>query len=140
MMIASISETPISVQISWAVIAAYGIQLLKKIQAIPFVNFETQNANRWLSALIAAAVGAGITFTFNKAAGILTMAGLTLPNIYHFVSLAIQQFAMQHGVYKTMIAPPLPGRIQEEVRRVNGGGPVAVVPVQVIPLPSEVKL
>lgn len=119
------AETPISVQISWAVMASYGIQWAKKLNTIPFVNFETENANRIFSIIVAAAIGAGITFTFNRTAGILSVGGLTLPNLYHFVSFGIQQFAMQHGVYKTMIAPALPGKIQEEVRK-NGHAEVKV--------------
>lgn len=112
-------------KLSTAIIAAYGIQWLKSLKTVPFINYEAQNLNRALSILVATLSGAGIYFTFDHQAGTLMITGLTAVNAFHFVSHALQQFAMQHVTYKAAIAPPLPGVTQDQIRKNGHGDPPA---------------
>ncbi len=113
----------VGTQLSSAVISAYLIQWVKSWQKVPGINFETQNLNRILAIIVACLAGSGIYMTFDPSAGRAVIEGLTLVNAYHFIAHAVQQFALQHATYKGIIAPPLPGPAQEEIRKngKNGG-------------------
>jgi hypothetical protein len=124
----------VSTQLSTAVIVAYLIQWVKKLQFIPGVNFDTENINRWVAIGAACLTGSGIYITFDPSAGKAVIAGLTLLNVYHFIAHAAQQFALQHATYKGIIAPPLPGPAQQEIRRINGEAKALAL---VVPVPPE---
>lgn len=110
----------VGVQLSWAVINAYVIQWLKKANFIPGVTFDTANINRVIAILFAAAASSGIGIVYDKSAGNLLITGISIVAIYHFISGTVQQFALQHAIYKGIIAPPLAGPVQEQIRK-NGG-------------------
>jgi hypothetical protein len=118
----------VSTQLSSAVIAAYVIQKVKSWQKIPGINFDTENLNRWLAIAVACLTGSGIYVTFDPGVGRAVIEGLTVGNAYHFIAHAVQQFALQHATYKGIIAPPLPGPAQEEIRKngKNGGNHATV--------------
>lgn len=129
------TATVVGVQISWAVITAYGIQWLKRLSFIPFVNFDTENLNRFLAILCAVGTSSGIGFIFNRTGpGIFSMAvtGISVSSVYHLISGTVQQFALQHAVYKGIIAPPLAGPIQQVIRR-NGGDTEKVTAADIPP-------
>jgi hypothetical protein len=115
----------IGAQLSWAIIASYAIEYTKKLEVIPWVNYETQNLNRLVSMLVAAATSSGLAFIWNRQAGSLLITGISLSAIYHFISQTIQQYALQHAAYKALIAPSLPGPVQD-VERKNGHAVVAI--------------
>ena len=102
--------------ISLAVVTPYLLQWLKGQKWFPFLSYTSGTMNRWITALVAAAAGFGIGVSFNSDAGVLTVTGLTLAGLWAGTQHAIVQWAMQHGAYKTLIAPALPGAVQATER------------------------
>lgn len=102
--------------VSLAVVMPYLFQWLKGQRWFPLLSYTSDNMNRWITALLAAFAGFGIGMNFNSVAGVLTISGLTVAGISAGVQHALVQWAMQHGAYKTLIAPPLPGAVQATKR------------------------
>lgn len=109
-------STSLEKHISLAVALPYILQWLKGQRWFPLLSYTSDNLNRWMTALVAVAMGFGIGINFNQAAGVLTVTGLTLAGLSAGVQHALVQWAMQHGAYKTLIAPPMPGAVQATKR------------------------
>ena len=105
----------VSSQATLAIITAFGLQWLKSRPWFPLLNFNTDRLNQAVSTAVAIVSSVGILATFEH--GVLTISGLTAANVYHIVSRAVEQYAMQHATYKMAIAPPLPGVMQDADRK-----------------------
>lgn len=103
-------------QLSLALLVPYALQWLKGQKWFPLVKYTTDNLNRLVAAVAAFIAGFGIAINFDDAAGTLTVTGLTLAGLWTGAQHAVQQFLMQHTVYKLAIAPPKPGIEQSEER------------------------
>jgi len=106
------NETALSAQITVAVVSTYALQLLKQSRFFPWLTVESQTLNRIAGSVIAFLTSVGILVTFNHAAGILTISGLTVANLLHAGSHFVEQWAMQQVAYKGIVAPPMPGAMQ----------------------------
>jgi len=107
-------------QITLAVLVPYILQWLKGQTWFPLVGFNSGGMNRFVAAVVAIIGGFGLATHFDGAGGVLTISGLTIPNVWQGILHSAQQFLMQHAVYKTAIAPPLPGPTQSAAREGTG--------------------
>ena len=82
------------------------IQWLKNTKLVPFINENSTTLNRWVSWLAAFVSGAGIHFTFNHDAGVLTVTGLTAGVIIHTVTVTCKQYAVQWLIYRGVLKGP----------------------------------
>jgi hypothetical protein len=101
-------------QFTLAAMVSFALQWLKAQPWFPWVTVETQKINRATSIALAALSGVGIFVTWNHDAGTLMISGLKAANLWHVGVKVVQQFAMQHVLYKAVIAPPIPGVMQSE--------------------------
>lgn len=93
-------------QISAATIAVSIIQWLKKTTILPFVNENSAWINRIVATLAAFVTSVGIHYSFDVAGGVLTVSGLIWSNILHSVWDIVKAYAVQHLIYKGIIAGP----------------------------------
>jgi hypothetical protein len=111
----------------------YLLQWLKGKSGFPLMSYNSETLNRWFTAFVALCTGLGIQMSFNAGAGTLLISGLTFASVASAAQHAAFQWAMQHGVYKTMIAPSLPGAVQSTQRQT----PDAVVLEPMMNKPGE---
>ncbi len=90
---------------------AWLIQRLKNSTLFPWINAETEKLNHLVSALAATLLAAGIALTSDwdpqTHTFILTVSGLSLLNVLHFVWSALGNYVMQKGWFKVLYAPPV---------------------------------
>jgi hypothetical protein len=98
-------------QATVAVLVSFAIQWIKKSSAFPWLTIETHKLNTLVSVIVAFASGFGIFATWDH--GTLAISGLTGVNLAHALTRIVQQWTFQHVAYRTVIAPPLPGAIQQ---------------------------
>jgi hypothetical protein len=110
------SAPTIETQVTLAVALPYLLQWLKGKSGFPLMSYNSQALNRTFTALVAFCASLGIHITFNSIAGTLLISGLTLSTIVTALQHGAFQWMMQHGVYKMMIAPSLPGAVQASKR------------------------
>jgi hypothetical protein len=103
------------------VAASYLIQWAKRHPGIKFLNYDSSTLNRLASVITGIVSGAGIFFTWNRAAGTLLITGLTLAHGYHLLARIVEQVMMQHFIYRVGIAPPKWGALQYKEEVKNGG-------------------
>jgi hypothetical protein len=126
-------DTALTEQTTIAVITTYVFQWLKKSRWFPFLTVETQKFNRVLGVAVAFAASIGVVATFDHTAGVLTITGLTVAGLLHGGARFVQQWAFQQAAYKTLVAPPMPGALQQgaeehpPVLAIEPPKPIAVV-------------
>lgn len=103
-------------------LAVSAIQWLKESKYVPFINQHSAGLNRALSWAIAFFSGAGIHYTFNGDAGVLTITGLSAGVIFHSVTITCKQYVAQWLVYKGLVKGPA-----ADVAAVKEGIPVTPV-------------
>jgi hypothetical protein len=113
------SDIALNEQIPLAVISTYVLQWLKQSKLFPWLTVETQTLNRWAGIAIAFLSSVGVLVTFDHAAGVLTISGLTAANLLHVAARITQQWVMQQVAYRTVVAPPLPGALQAGAQERN---------------------
>lgn len=126
---------PLESHLTLAVMIPVILQWLKGQNWFPLLNYHNGTLNRIISWSIGALAGLGIGISYNSTAGMLTITGLTMAGLATGIQHAIVQIALNHGMYKAIVAPPLPG-IQQAIQRDNGGSVPALVPPP--PPPSKV--
>lgn len=92
------------------------LQWLKGKTSFPLLSYTSGKLNFWITGLIASLTSFGIHFVFNAGAGTLLITGLTTAGLWAGIQHAALQWAAQHFVYKTTIAPTLPGAVQATIR------------------------
>ena len=92
--------------IAASTLAVSAIQWLKNTKLVPFINAHSAGINRTLSWFIAFASGAGIHYTFNGDAGVLTITGLSAGVIIHTATITCKQYAVQWLIYKGIVKGP----------------------------------
>jgi len=92
--------------ITASTLAVSMIQWLKDTKYVPFINQHSATLNRVLSWAIAFFSGAGIHYTFNGDAGVLTVTGLSLGVIIHTLTITCKQYAAQWIIYKGIVKGP----------------------------------
>jgi hypothetical protein len=100
-----------------AILIPLALQWLKAQPWFPFMNYKGGSLNRVVSWTIAALTGIGIGFDYNSALGSLTITGLTVAGILGGIHHAVIQLAMNHAAYKTIVAPPPSGEVQDAERK-----------------------
>jgi hypothetical protein len=108
--------------ITASTLAVSVIQWLKDTKYIPFINQHSATLNRFLSWAIAFFSGAGIHYTFNGDAGVLTVTGLSAGVIIHTATITCKQYAAQWLIYKGIVKGPA-----ADVTAVKEGMPVTPV-------------
>jgi hypothetical protein len=98
------NENLIGQQIPVSIISAYIIQWLKIQPWFPFAKLNAVWTNRIMSGFIALVTAGLIHYTYG-ANGDFTITG-NVWTLLHGLWAAIQQYALQHVVYKVAIAPP----------------------------------
>ncbi len=106
-------------QATVAALVSFGLQWLKTSKYFPWITTETEKLNRWLAIVIAFLSGFGIYATWDH--GTVSITGLTAANAYHALVRCIQQWTFQQAAYRTIVAPPLPGAVQDEERQMAAG-------------------
>lgn len=87
-------------QVAIAAVATWAINWLKTAGWAKFITPESSTkVQRAVSALIALATAAGISFAWDSTAGVLTISGLHAANAAHLVWDAFQQYVLQHTLY-----------------------------------------
>jgi len=97
-------ETILTTQLTSSVIVVWVLQYLKA-----FLGLQGRAAVvvvRFGSVMLAVLTAAGIHYTFDSEAGILTITGITLANVAHFLWGAFQQFVGQEIVYEAVYNKP----------------------------------
>ncbi len=95
-------------QVGVGFLVVWIIQKMKAAGWLKFINDDTGKLNRFLSALAAAAVTAGITVHYDPTGGALTVAGLTLANSLSFLATLLSQGAIQEVLYQVGFKSPKP--------------------------------
>ena len=115
--------------IAASTLAVSAIQWLKNTKLVPFINAHSAGINRTLSWFIAFASGAGIHYTFNGDAGVLTITGLSAGVIIHTATITCKQYAVQWLIYKGIVKGPAETvtAIAEGVKTVAVASPGAIV-------------
>ncbi len=108
--------------ITASTLAVSVIQWLKGTKWVPFVNAHSARMNQVLSWMIAFFSGAGIHYTFNGDAGVLTVTGLSAGVIIHTATITCKQWAVQWLIYKGIVKGPA-----ADVAAVAEGVPVTPV-------------
>jgi hypothetical protein len=93
-----------AVQVVFAALTSFVLQWLKNQKWFPFLN--AWSATWWkytVSAIVAAAVAAGISFQFDPTIGRLIIDGLTWAAIGHALLAFCVSFATQHLSYEGMV-------------------------------------
>lgn len=88
-----------STQLTSSAVVVWVIQWLKHAGWCPWITADSNTLTRTISAAAAIGTAAGIHFSFDAAAGSLAITGLLLPNILHFLWVALQQFVGQELIY-----------------------------------------
>jgi predicted ferric reductase len=104
--------TVLNQQIPLAVISTYLLQWLKGTRLFPWLTMESQRLNRMAGVVIAFCASVGVLFSFDHAAGVLTISGLTTANLLHVGARFLQQWVYQQGSYRMLVSPPSPGASQ----------------------------
>lgn len=79
------------------------IEFLKKQPWFPLANVDNAKLNRAFAAMMSLFAALAIHATFDSAAGVLTITGLTWQGIAHSAWAWIQQYAFQQAAYKGLI-------------------------------------
>jgi hypothetical protein len=95
----------IAAQASLALLVSYILQWLKL--KFPFLAAWKGQLIRWISVAVSILSGIGIWFTWDKTAGVLTIAGLTLANFWHAIFDVIQQWFFQQAAYRAVVEPSM---------------------------------
>ena len=90
---------------SSGVASVYAIELLKRLESIPFIHDQSRVINRWLGVIASGLATVGIGFTFDSQAGTLLITGLSLGTIAATVWQWFTQWALQQVIYATSIEP-----------------------------------
>ncbi len=127
MMLQTLSPDPTMVNdfmstVTASTLAVSIIQWAKESKLVPFVNAHSAGLNRFLGWAIAFFSGAGIHYTFNGDAGVLTVTGLSAGVIIHTATITCKQYAAQWLIYRGIVKGPA-----ADVTAVKEG--VAVTPV-----------
>jgi len=93
----------ISTQAALAVIASSVIEALKRTKYFPLITAQTDKLNLIAGAIVAGIAAFGVHLSYDKATGVLTVTGVTLATVGHFVYDWVVQFALQHGYYHAAI-------------------------------------
>lgn len=99
-------------QATIAVYTTLVFQLLKKSSWFPWLTLESQKLNRIIGIAAAFFAAIGVSATFDRTAGALTVTGLTVIGLFHGTVRFAQQWMMQQVAYKLVVAPPMPGALQ----------------------------
>jgi hypothetical protein len=92
--------------ITASTLAVSVIQWLKNTKLVPFINQHSAGLNRTLAWLVAFFSGAGIHYTFNGDAGVLTVTGLSVGVIIHTATITCKQYVVQWLIYKGVVKGP----------------------------------
>ncbi len=96
-------------QVIYAAVTAWFIQRLKGSSWFPFITQGTENLNKFLAALFAAlgTVGILVAHVWEPASHTLTIsiAGLTVMNVAHFVWNFLGQYVLTTGAYHLAVKP-----------------------------------
>lgn len=95
----------IGTQLTSAAVVVYLLQKIKQARWIPWVREQTRALNQALAIMAAGATAIGIHWTFDPAAGALTITGLTLSGLTHGTWEWIKQVAIQQVLYDGVIEP-----------------------------------
>ena len=90
------------------------MQLLKKAEWFPWINSQTDRANRLIAVALAGLAALGISFTFDAGTGVMTVAGLKLETILGGGWAWLKSYATQEFIYRASA-------------KKNGGNTAAIV-------------
>jgi hypothetical protein len=94
------SHNVLADQITLAGLSVVFIQWLKNRSWFPWITAHTDQANRYLSAFLAAVVAVGITWTWNPEAHSLTISNLSLSMIVPAGYAWVKQFVFNELTYR----------------------------------------
>jgi hypothetical protein len=83
--------------------AAKGIELLKRLSITPWVNYNSDIVNKWLSRVVAFFTTLGVHASFDHNAGALIITGLTFASASSLVLEYARQYMLQEVAYKKFI-------------------------------------
>lgn len=92
-------------QFTGAAMIVWIIQGLKSAGWFPHMDVDTVKVNRFVSALAALATASALHWNWDAATSSITISGLTVVNVTHFVWAALQQFVGQEMIYQIVYAP-----------------------------------
>ncbi len=87
-------------QFTASALIVWVIEQLKRAGWCRWIRADTDVLNRIIAWLAAGAAAAGIHFTFDSDAGVLTIGGLTLANVAHSLWQWLTSGAMQETLYR----------------------------------------
>lgn len=112
-----------AVQVVFAALMSFVLQGLKNWKWFPFLN--EWSAKWWkvaVSAIVAGASAAGISFQFDPVIGQLVITGLTWAAVGHALLAFAVSFATQHVSYEGMAKKMMPGKVAAILLAVAIGG------------------
>lgn len=90
--------------IVWAFFASAGLEWLKKHPAVSLISQSTAfYIQRLVSIAVAAAAALGVHYTYDPAAGALTITGLTAAGLWTMTSETVRSWVTQEVMYRVAV-------------------------------------
>ena len=96
----------LSNQILVSAVGVWILERLKQAPWFPWIQAQSDRAQRWAAVLIALLATAGIHVSFESEAGVLTVTGLAVTNVAHFAWHAMKTFIFQELIYRSTLKQP----------------------------------
>lgn len=109
------SATPVpssllTVTVVWAFVSSSVLEWLKRKSWFTLISERTAwGAQRVIGILVAIAGAIGVSWSFDGAAGVLTVTGLQIASMTTLAGEALRQWVVQEVLYRTSIRPYRPG-------------------------------
>lgn len=100
----------------WIGVVTFGLQWAKGSRWFPFLSYAGGWINRTVAWAIGFLAGLGIEFNFNNDAHTLLITGLSVAVIWEAFKHGALEVMGQHVLYKGVVAPPLAGFQQAQIR------------------------
>ena len=105
------NELIYSAVLAW--MSSKGLEIAKRSQLVPWLTAESETLNRWAARIVSLVAALGVHFTFDSAAGSLTITGLTLIGLRDSALEYARQRMLTSIAYSKFVKPQTadsPGR------------------------------
>jgi hypothetical protein len=87
-------------QVTASGIVVWVLQSLKKANWFPWITEHSDTVTRIWAVVLAAATSAGISYTYDPSAGMLTISGATLAGVLSFLWKVVSALVFQELIYR----------------------------------------
>ncbi len=101
-------QEQIVTQVVLSAIAAQLMEFAKRSPWVPWITQHSKWVNTLTASLLAAFTAAGMHFNYESTAGVITITGVTLISVLHFLWEWVQSFVFQHLIFKAAVGRQVP--------------------------------